>query len=70
MPLYEYRCESCQKVFEAYKRFSDKAEEACPACDGRSSRVGISLFQARGTGSVSSSGGSSCGRGSSRSPFR
>jgi putative FmdB family regulatory protein len=70
MPLYEYRCESCHKVFEAYKRLSDKAEETCPACDGRSERVGISLFRARGTGSGSSFGGSSCGGGSSRSPFR
>jgi len=69
MPLYEYRCESCQKVFEAYKRLSDKAEEACPDCGGRSKRVGISLFRARGTGSGSSFGGSSCGGGSSRSPF-
>ncbi|MGA7105248.1 MAG: zinc ribbon domain-containing protein [Candidatus Deferrimicrobiaceae bacterium] len=68
MPLYEYRCKSCHKVFEAYKRLSDGAEEACPACGGKSSRVGISLFRARGTGS--SFGGTSCGGGSSRSPFR
>ena len=70
MPLYEYRCESCQTVFEAYKRLSDGAQEPCPACGGRSSRVGISLFRARGTGAGSSPGGSSCGGGSRRSPFR
>lgn len=69
MPLYEYRCESCQKVFEAYKRLSDNEEEACPGCGARSKRVGISLFRARGTGAGSSFGGSSCGGGSSRSPF-
>ena len=69
MPLYEYRCESCRKVFEAYKRLSDDAKEACPACGGKSSRVGISLFRAGGSGSGSSSGGSSCGGGSRRSPF-
>jgi putative FmdB family regulatory protein len=69
MPLYEYRCESCHKVFEAYKRLTDSAEEGCPACGGRSSRVGISLFQARGSGTGSSSGGTSCGGGTSRSPF-
>ena len=70
MPLYEYRCESCDKVFEAYKRLSDEAKEACPACGSNSTRVGISLFSAPGSGSVSSSSGSSCGSGSRRSPFR
>jgi putative FmdB family regulatory protein len=69
MPLYEYRCEACDKIFEAYKRLSDGTKEVCPACGGNSSRVGISLFSARGSGSVSSSG-SSCGGGSRRSPFR
>ena len=69
MPLYEYRCESCRKVFEAYKRLSDEAKEACPACGGSSSRLAISLFGARGSGSASGSGGSSCGGGSRRSPF-
>lgn len=69
MPLYEYRCESCQKIFEAYKRLSDKSEEACPACGSRSGRVGISLFRARGAGAGSPFGGSSCGGGPSRSPF-
>lgn len=69
MPLYEYRCESCRKVFEAYKRLSDDAKEACPACGGSSSRVGISLFSTRGSGSASVSGGSSCGGGSRRRPF-
>jgi len=70
MPLYEYRCVACDKIFEAYKRLSDETKEACPACGGISSRVGISLFSARGSGSVSSSGSSSCGGGSRRSPFR
>lgn len=70
MPLYEYRCEKCGKVFEAYKRLSDVAEEVCPACGNRSSRMGISLFRAGGSGSKSSSGGSSCGSGPRRSPFR
>jgi hypothetical protein len=61
---------SREKIFEAYKRLSDEKKEACPACGGNSSRVGISLFSARGNGSVSSFGGSSCGGGSRRSPFR
>lgn len=70
MPLYEYRCEACQQVFEAYKRLSDEREETCPACGGNSSRMSISLFRAGASGSGSSFGGSSCGGGSRRSPFR
>jgi putative FmdB family regulatory protein len=69
MPLYEYQCESCGSVFEAYKRLSDDGEEACPACGARSSRVGISLFGTRGSRPGPSFGGSSCGGGSRRSPF-
>lgn len=70
MPLYEYQCQSCRKVFEAYKRLSDEKGEPCPACGELSSRVGISLFSARGSGSGSSPfGGSSCGGGSRSSPF-
>lgn len=70
MPLYEYQCESCKKIFEAYKRFSDDVEETCPSCGARATRMGISLFGTRGRRSGSSFGGSSCGGGSRRSPFR
>lgn len=69
MPLYEYRCESCGKVFEAYKRLSDEGAEECPGCGGRSSRVRISVFRAPGSGNGSPIGGSSCGGRSRRSPF-
>lgn len=68
MPLYEYRCESCQKVFEAYKRLSDDKEESCPQCGAASSRMRISLFRAGGSGTSSDS--SPCGSGIRRSPFR
>ena len=68
MPLYEYRCESCAKEFEAYKSPSDdKGAEPCPACGKASGRVGLSLFNSKGSGAPA--GGSSCGSGSRRSPF-
>jgi putative FmdB family regulatory protein len=70
MPLYEYRCEACDKVFEAYRRLSEEGQEACPACGRASSRVGISIFRAGGSSAGYSPGGSSCGPGSRRSPFR
>ena len=67
MPLYEYKCRDCGQQFESYRRLSDAGkEEACPACGGRTEKMGISLFRAKGT---SSPGGSSCGGPSHRSPF-
>lgn len=70
MPLYEYRCQSCQRVFESYRRLSEeKGEEACPVCGGRAPKVGISLFRAFGR-APEGPGGGSCGGGSRRMPFR
>ena len=32
MPLYEYRCESCQHQFEVIRKFSDAPLDVCPSC--------------------------------------
>lgn len=32
MPIYEYRCASCQKDTEFMMKFSDPTPEACPKC--------------------------------------
>lgn len=32
MPLYEYRCESCQHQFEVIRKFSDAPIAVCPKC--------------------------------------
>ncbi|MBI5576022.1 MAG: zinc ribbon domain-containing protein [Deltaproteobacteria bacterium] len=67
MPLYEYRCEKCGREFESFRKLSDTGkDETCPSCGGLAERVRISLFRMSGSGS---SGGSSCGGGSRRSPF-
>jgi putative FmdB family regulatory protein len=34
MPLYEYRCESCQHQFEVIQKFSDAPIAVCPQCSG------------------------------------
>ena len=69
MPLYEYRCGSCSRVFEAYKRLSDDVSaERCPACGEKALKVGISLFGAK-TGGSAGHGGPACGGGARRSPF-
>lgn len=41
MPIYEFRCESCQEVFEHLALSQGEAQELrCPACGGQSlSRV-------------------------------
>ncbi len=32
MPLYEFRCENCEKQFENIQKFSDPNPDACPFC--------------------------------------
>ena len=32
MPLYEYRCESCDHQFEVIQKFSDAPIAVCPEC--------------------------------------
>jgi putative FmdB family regulatory protein len=32
MPLYEYRCESCEHQFEVIQKFSDPHVSTCPKC--------------------------------------
>lgn len=34
MPLYEYRCESCDHQFEVIQKFSDPHVSVCPKCGG------------------------------------
>jgi len=70
MPLYEYRCGACSKIFESYARLSDEGKRAaCPACGGDSEKIGISLFGAVGKAETSGPGNPACGGGSRRSPF-
>lgn len=51
MPLYEYRCETCQKTFEVIQKFSDNPLSQCPDC-GKSVEKLMSLgsFQLKGSG--------------------
>ncbi len=61
MPLYEYRCQSCRRVFESYRRQPDESgTEPCPSCGGTAKREAISLVSAARGGSPDS-GGRSCG---------
>lgn len=35
MPIYEYQCQSCQKVIEVLQQMSDKPLKKCESCGGR-----------------------------------
>lgn len=40
MPIYEYKCPNCQKVFEEWTHVTDMhAQEPCPECGTSSPRV-------------------------------
>jgi putative FmdB family regulatory protein len=39
LPIYGYRCQSCQREFEVQKRMSDPPQEACPDCAGPGARL-------------------------------
>ncbi len=39
MPAYDYRCLSCESVFELNRSLSDTSVVVCPACGGATKRV-------------------------------
>jgi putative FmdB family regulatory protein len=51
MPIYEYKCNNCQRVIEVMQKFSDKPLTRCPACSGRITRIISNCsFHLKGTG--------------------
>jgi putative FmdB family regulatory protein len=70
MPIYEYRCEACERRFELLTSFAERDRApACPTCESRRTRVLVSSFAAIGGESelsstlpmLPSSGGGCCG---------
>lgn len=40
MPIYEYRCESCETVSEALVKIADRfQEQLCPECGGKAKLI-------------------------------
>ena len=39
MPVYEYRCRTCDHQFEIQQSFSDDALTVCPECEGELRKV-------------------------------
>jgi putative FmdB family regulatory protein len=51
MPIYEYRCEKCGKVFEVLQRFSDAPVKVHEECGGEVEKlISHSAFQLKGSG--------------------
>jgi len=51
MPLYEYRCAQCGKVFEVIQKFSDAPLATHEGCGGKVERlVSTSALQFKGSG--------------------
>jgi putative FmdB family regulatory protein len=51
MPVYEYECQDCEKVFEVQQRISDDPLSSCPECQGQVKKLmSMSSFQLKGSG--------------------
>ena len=51
MPIYEYECPACEKVFEVQQRISDDPIQNCPECQGEVKKLmSMSSFQLKGGG--------------------
>mmetsp|Transcript_17595 Transcript_17595/g.8291 ORF Transcript_17595/g.8291 Transcript_17595/m.8291 type:complete len:98 (+) Transcript_17595:86-379(+) len=70
MPIYEYECSSCEKVFEVQQRISDDPLAVCPDCQGAVKKlVSVSSFQLKGGGWYADGySGSSNGKGKNSKP--
>ena len=51
MPIYEYRCKSCGKIFELFQKMSDKPVGKCPKCGDKAKRlISQTSFTLKGEG--------------------
>ena len=49
MPIYEYRCEACERRFEVLTSFAERDRtHVCPSCESSKTRVLVSSFAAIG----------------------
>ncbi len=51
MPVYEYQCRDCEKIFEVQQKMIDPPLTVCPECDGSLKKlISASSFQLKGGG--------------------
>lgn len=59
MPIYEYRCDDCGRIFEKLVLGSSDTDVRCPKCDCREVKRVMSSCNA--SSGLAGGGGSSCG---------
>ena len=51
MPIYEYRCQECQQIFEQWQKDYSDQDKSCPVCGSRSQRlISNTSFVLKGSG--------------------
>lgn len=51
MPLYEYKCKKCEKVFEVLQKINAEPLKKCLRCQGDVEKLSsVSSFQFKGSG--------------------
>ncbi len=51
MPVYEYECKTCDKVFEVQQKMSDAPLTECPECQAPVKKLmSVNSFQLKGGG--------------------
>ena len=48
MPVYEYRCDACERTFEKFHRTAGPGDVACPTCGGGTRRLLSTFARPRG----------------------
>jgi putative FmdB family regulatory protein len=70
MPIYEYRCKDCEKVFETFvSSISDADTVVCKKCESKNVVKQISSFSSRMSGSTSGAPAGALSGCSSKSGF-
>lgn len=51
MPIYEYKCAECDKIFEAFQKINDDPLTECKFCNGKVEQIiSQTSFQLKGGG--------------------
>jgi len=51
MPIYEYKCDTCGRVTEAWQKFSDPPLSTCEVCGGSLKKIiSANTFHLKGSG--------------------
>lgn len=39
MPTYDYKCKSCEHIFEEFHKVNEKPKVKCPICGGKAEKI-------------------------------